>query len=275
MAFAPFIDDEHHFSADKYRACCKKRRVIVDPLFYFVAVPAIVLLGLSKGGFAGLGALSLPMMAMVISPVQAAAILLPILIIQDIVGVWAFRKNWDRTIIAVMLPGAVVGIALGAIFAAEVSVDAVLGALGTISIVFGAHRLWIERGGRIAMAANAPNWVGTLLGALSGFTSQIAHAGGPPFQMWIMPKRLDHLAVAGTTAVFFAAVNWIKVPAYFALGQFTNENLLTATALLPVATLSTLAGVRLVRRVSAERFYAVIYVLMILVGFKLLIDAIG
>ncbi|MBW8911907.1 MAG: sulfite exporter TauE/SafE family protein, partial [Sphingomonas sp.] len=113
----------------------------------------------------------------------------------------------------------------------------------------------------------------TLFGIASGFTSQIAHAGQPPFQVWVVPRRLPRDVLVGTTAIFFAAVNWIKVPAYIALGQFTHANLLTAAALLPVAIVSTFAGVWLVRRVSAERFYVAIYLLMVLVGAKLLWDA--
>jgi uncharacterized membrane protein YfcA len=119
----------------------------------------------------------------------------------------------------------------------------------------------------------SPGWVGTLAGVASGFTSQIAHAGGPPFQLWVLPRRLPRDVLVGTTAIYFAAVNWVKVPAFAALGEFTRANLLTAGALVPVAILSTVAGVWLVRRVPPERFYTAIYWLMILVGLKLVWDA--
>jgi uncharacterized membrane protein YfcA len=234
-----------------------------------------VLLGLAKGGFAGMGALSLPLIAMTISPVRAAAILLPILIVQDVVGVWAFRKTWDGYVLGWMLPGAAVGIALGYWFAASVEPDAVLGVVGAVSVVFGGYRLWVERHAVPAAVRGSPGWVGSLCGVASGFTSQVAHAGQPPFQLWVLPRRLERDVLVGTTAIFFAVVNWIKVPAYLALGQFTHANLLTAAMLLPIAILSTLAGVWLVRRVSAARFYTAIYVLMILVGVKLVWDAIG
>nr|WP_246623731.1 sulfite exporter TauE/SafE family protein [Sphingomonas colocasiae] len=248
------------------------RSMLTDPAFYALAIPAVVLLGLSKGGFAGLGAISLPMLAMAISPIQAAAILLPILIAQDVVGVWSFRREWNARVIAELLPGTVVGIGLGWLLAAWVSVDAVMAALGAITILFAVQRIWVERRGAIAAAANAPAWLGSIFGLACGFTSQIAHAGVPPFQMWVIPKRLDHLTLAGTTAVFFATVNWIKVPVYWALGQFTRETLATAAILMPIAILSTIAGVWLVRRVSPERFYHALYALMILVGLKLLWD---
>ena len=113
------------------------------------------------------------------------------------------------------------GIALGWWYAASVSEAAVLGLVGAISLVFGLYRLWSGRGGRIAAAARSPGWVGTLLGVASGFTSQIAHAGQPPFQIWVLPRGLDRDTLVGTTAIFFAATNWFKVPAYWKLGQFT------------------------------------------------------
>jgi hypothetical protein len=118
-----------------------------------------------------------------------------------------------------------------------------------------------------------PDSAGSLFGMVSGFTSQIAHAGQPPFQLWVLPRNLPPALLVGTTAVYFAAVNWIKVPAYLALGQFTRENLLTAAALLPVAVASTMAGVWLVRRISPERFYTAIYWLMIGVGLALVWEA--
>ncbi len=244
-------------------------------LFYALAVPAVVLLGLSKGGFAGLGALSLPMLALASSPVRAAAILLPILIVQDIVGVWAFRRDWDAAILGWMLPGAGIGIVLGYLFAAQVSTAAVLALVGAISVLFGLYRLWSERRGTVAVAAQAPGWVGSLLGIASGFTSQIAHAGQPPFQVYVLPRRLPRDVLVGTTAIFFAAVNWAKVPAYWALGQFDRDTLGVAALLLPVAIASTFAGVWLVRRVSPERFYTTIYALMVLVGGKLIWDALA
>ena len=246
---------------------------LADPIFYALAVPAVAMMGLAKGGFAGVGAVAMPMLALIISPVQAAAILLPILIVQDVVGVWAFRKTWDRGVMAVMLPSAAIGIFLGYLLAAQVSVTVVLATLGAISILFSAQRLWAARGGRVQAPSNAPLPVGVALGVASGFTSQIAHAGQPPFQMWVLPKNLSPASLVGTTAIFFAVVNWIKAPAYVALGQFTRENLATSAVLLPVAIASTLAGVWLVRRVQAQRFYTIIYVMMILVGAQLLWEA--
>ena len=249
--------------------------LLQDPAFYLFAVPAVILIGLAKGGFSGLGALGMPLMAFGVEPVAGAAILLPILIAQDAVGVAAFRKTWDAGVLRVLLPGAIVGVSLGYVLAAHVSSDMILAVLGAVSILFGAQRLWVERGGRIPTPSNSSLWIGSLFGVATGFTSQIAHAGGPPFQMWVMPRRLPRDVFVGTSAIFFALLNWIKVPAYVALGQFTKTNAVAAAVLLPVAVLSSLAGVRLVRRVPMRRFYVIIYALMIVAGGKLLLDGVG
>jgi len=144
--------------------------VILDWHFYALAIPAVLMLGLSKGGFAGIGALSLPMLAFAISPVQAAAILLPILIVQDVVGVWAFRRTVDWRLLGWMMPGAILGIVLGYLFAAKLSESAVLGAVGAISLLFGAYRLWADRNGPPQVAKELPEWLGVLFGIASGFT---------------------------------------------------------------------------------------------------------
>jgi uncharacterized membrane protein YfcA len=212
-------------------------------------------------------------MALAMSPVQAAAVLLPILIVQDAVSVWAFRKTWNRRIVAIMFPGAVVGIVMGWAFAEILPVSAVMAALGLISVAFGLWRLWVERGGRIVAAAHAPDWTGVAAGVVCGFTSQIAHAGAPPFQIWVTPKKLPHQEFVGTSAIFFALMNWAKVPAYAALGEFTPDNLGMSAMLVPLAIASTLAGVWLVRRLDAPRFYTIVYVLMVGLGLKLIADA--
>ncbi|CAN5565435.1 sulfite exporter TauE/SafE family protein [soil metagenome] len=248
--------------------------MITDPWFYALAVPAVILLGLAKGGFAGIGVIAVPLMALAVSPVLAASITLPILIVQDVVSVWSFRRTWDKAILILMLPSAALGIFAGFALAAFVKPGAVEMAVGTISVVFAMQRLWLERTG----APVAPDrveglpWRGVLAGIAAGFTSQISHAGGPPFQMYVLPKKLARDVFIGTSAIFFAVVNWMKVPAYLALGQFSHESLATSAALLPLAIASTWAGVWLVRRVPGQAFYKIIYGLLIVVGGKLAWD---
>ncbi len=243
-----------------------------SPLFYLAGTIAVIVLGLGKGGFAGVGALGTPLLALAIGPVAAAAVVLPILLAQDVVGIWAFRHSWDRGIVATMLPGAVAGVALAYGFASSVSEAGMQAALGAIAMLFSLRSLWRLRGGREPAAVHYPRWAGALLGVVSGVTSQIAHAGQPPFQIYVLPRRLPRDTLVGTTAIFFGAVNWIKVPAYLALGQFTPAHLFASATLLPVAIAATFAGVWLVRRVDADRLYLLIYVLMLLVGAKLVFD---
>jgi uncharacterized membrane protein YfcA len=243
----------------------------LDPAYLAAMVSAVILMGLSKGGFAGLGLLSLPLMALVVSPVQAAAIMLPILMVQDVVTVWAYRREFDRRNLAMLLPGAALGILAGYLLAARVSDAAVGLAVGLISIGFAARRL-LGTGKAPPPVKRAEFLPGTFWGAVCGFTSMIAHAGGPPFQIYVMPQRLPPQVFVGTGALFFAMLNLAKVAPYIALGQFTTQNLSASAALFPVAILSTIAGVWLVRRVPAERFYTIIYWLLIAVGLKLVIE---
>lgn len=245
----------------------------LTPAVILAAAIATVVLGLAKGGFAGMGALATPILALAISPVQAAAIILPILLAQDVISVWAFRRSWNRAIIAWMFPGAVAGIGIGWAAASLMPVAAVMAIVGGISVLFGCWRLWLERGGRVPVPSSLPDWPGSLFGVATGFTSQIAHAGGPPFQMWVQPRRLPPAEFAGTNALLFALINWVKVPAYLALGELTPGNLRLSALLLPLAIGATLAGVWLVRRIAIRGFYTIVNLLMIALGLKLMADA--
>ena len=241
--------------------------------FYLIAVPAVVLLGLSKGGFAGLSTLAMPMMSLVISPVKAAAILLPVLVVQDGVSVWAFRRDFSSRNLQILIPSSTIGLFVGWLLAARVSEDAVRLAVGIISIVFVFYMVIRDRLGLAPVETpGVPG--GILWGSLSGFTSFLSHAGAPPFQVYVMPQNLKPRVFAGTATLFFAAVNLLKVPPYFLLGQFSRDNLIVSAGLIPIALLSTFAGVWVVRRVSPDRFYGVILALTLAIGVQLTYEAI-
>lgn len=244
-----------------------------DVAYFVAAIGAVTLFGLSKGGFSGINALAIPLLTLAISPVRAAAILLPILIVQDWVSIWAFRRDFNVRNLVILTPAAVIGVGAGWLLAAYVSDAAVQLALGLTSIGFVVFMVLRDRLQRSeTRTANVP--AGLFWGALAGFTSFISHSGSPPFMVYVLPQRLEPREFAGTAAMFFAAVNLLKVPPYLALGQFSRENLVASAELLPVAVLSTLAGVWLVKRVSAERFYRLILTVTLLVGLKLTYDAI-
>jgi uncharacterized membrane protein YfcA len=242
--------------------------------FYIIASAAIILVGLAKGGFAGLGAAAMPLLALVMDPVAAAGMLLPILMVQDVVSVWAFRRSFDVPTLILTLPGAVGGIFLGWLLASSINEDAVRGFVGVIALSFGVYRLLPMLGVQARLSGPAPGWVGAVMGGVSGFTSQIAHAGGPPFQIWALSRNFPHLVFVGTSSIFFAIINWMKVPAYAALGQFNAYNMTLTVLFLPLAILSTLLGVRLVKRVSPERFNLIIQILMVIIGAELIRQAI-
>jgi uncharacterized membrane protein YfcA len=238
------------------------------------ALLAITLSGLSKGGFAGIGALTMPVMVLANPPLRSAAVLLPILIVQDAIGVFSFRRTWNRQVLMLMVPAMTLGVYLGYLFAAHVREELVLAAVGMLSMLFGLHRLWREwrppvRDGQVRNGLR-PGWsLGAVAGIASGFTSQVAHAGAPPFQMWVLSRDLPRDELVGTTALAFAYMNLIKVPAFFALGQFSADGFRDTLLLLPVALLTTSLGVALVRRVEVRKFYKIIYLSMAVIGAKL------
>lgn len=246
--------------------------MITDPAFYAVALPAVILYGLSKGGFAGISLLAVPLMALVMSPVQAAAILLPVLLVQDVVTIYNFRNDWDGTTLAMMLPGAAFGILLAALTAAYVSTDAIRLAVGLLAIAF-CLNAWF--GPDLQRTTPRPHALPTAfsLATVAGYTSFVIHAGGPPYNMYTLPRLTGNAVFVGTSAIFFGAANLLKVAPYMMLGQFTTTNLALSAVLVPVAILGNLAGIWLVRRMPRDLFYKVIYALTALVGIKLVVDA--
>jgi len=247
--------------------------LLADPWFYAASIPAVILVGLSKGGFGGAaGFVGVPLMALAMSPVQAAAILLPILVLMDIVSMWTWRGVYDRGILTTMLPGAMIGIGIGWLTAAMVTVGMVRFIVGAVALVFVARWIFQQfRHGSSHVAA--PNRVAAGgWGVVCGFTSFVAHVGGPPFQVYALPLRLDPKVLSGTAAIFFAITNAVKLVPYFALGQFDTTNLTASAVLMPIAPLATLAGAWLVRRMRPEVFYPFTYVTVGLIAAKLIYD---
>jgi len=242
-----------------------------DPLFYLLAVVAVILLGLSKGGFFGLGVMAIPLMSLYVPPLQAAAILVPTLLAQDVLTVWAYRHHWDGRDLAIMIPSMAIGIAIGAVFVAAMSPAYIRLAVGLVAAAF-VLRQWLgQRFERLA--GRSTTLTAVVFGALGGFTTLIANAGGPAWQMHLLPQKLDKLSYAGTLTMLFAASDFIKLPAYNSLGQLTGHNLAIGAALLPVAVVANYAGLWLVRRTPAEQFYRIAYALMFLIALELIRSA--
>jgi uncharacterized membrane protein YfcA len=249
--------------------------VITDPLFYVLAIPAVTCLGLAKGGFAGLGMIATPLLALVVPPLEGAAILLPILICQDAISVWIYHRSWSAWNLKVLVPGSVFGVGGAYVFAIYLSNAAISLTVGAIALAF-VFYTWLGAGwraylGRPPAQARRPHAaMGVLWGALSGFTSTLLQVGGPPFQIHMLPQRLDKFTLVGTTVIFFTILNWMKVIPYLALGQFSPRNLATSAALLPLAVATNFLGIWLVRKTPTETFYRIAYGLMLLISIALL-----
>jgi uncharacterized membrane protein YfcA len=244
--------------------------LLSDPAFYLVSVPAVLLYGIAKGGFGGAVAiLAVPLMALQMSPTLAAAILLPILVVMDMVVIYSYRGQYDGLALRLLLPGALLGIALGYFLADTMNESLMRLLVGVVAMVFGLQSLfgWLSTLGR-----EHERFAATFFGALSGFTSFSIHAGGPPLTMYLLPKQLAPMLYAGTAGLFFAAVNLTKMPLYFALGQFSSQTLWYSLALVPFAPVGVLIGRQLVRLSNPRIYYRVISLFLVLVGLKLMYD---
>ncbi|MEW5421087.1 sulfite exporter TauE/SafE family protein [Amorphus sp. 3PC139-8] len=248
--------------------------MITDPIFYLCAIPAVIVVGISKGGFGGsIALLGVPLMTLVISPIQAAGIMLPILVLMDLIAVASYRRTFDKTVLIMTLPGAFVGIALGYALASSVDEAMVRLMVGLVAVVFSLDHWVLKRRRPSDHVPPAHSPVkGTLWGALAGFTSFVSHAGGPPYQMYAIPLQMEKRMFAGTAVMFFFALNVTKLVPYFLLGQFSTANLETSAVLFPVAIAAILLGIWLVKVVPQEAFYRVLYVFVFVVGLKLIWD---
>jgi len=250
--------------------------LITDPLFYALAVPAVLITGISKGGFAsGGGNLSVPAMALLIPAPQAAAISLPVLCAMDLAGLRAWWGRWSLREMRAIIPGGLLGILLGSFAFGMMDDRATKLMVGLIALAFLARSLWLARGGGLSRPAQPSRLRGGFWSTLSGFTSTIAHAGGPPLAVYLYPLRLERAQLAATTVVFFGVMNYVKLVPYAALGQLSLSNLLTSLVLLPLAPLGVRLGVWLQGRISDKVFYQVVYILLGATGLKLVADGLG
>ncbi len=245
--------------------------MIDDPLFYLAAVPAVLLYGIAKGGFAGgFGIVAVPLMALAVPVAQAAAIMLPILLVMDIAALWAYRRSWDRGLIKLLLPASLLGMAIGTIAFRHLTADAIRLALGVIAIGFVLYR-WAAHAPEAPPAPRsaAKGWFWATISGLTGF---IAHAGSPPLQVYLLPLRLPPPLLIGTVAFLFAGLNYAKIVPYWWLGLLSMQNVSTAAALVPVGVAGVWFGVWLQKRVNVKLFYTLIYAFLLLTGLKLLYD---
>ena len=244
---------------------------ITDWYFYAVAVPAVLLLGISKSGFgAGFGSLAVPIIALAVEVPQAAAILMPVLLLMDLLGMAAFRKNFDIALLKFLVPCGLVGTVVGALLFKALDAKVVAGIVGAFTLLFLAQRLLFPPR---PDSAPPPRWLGGILAVTSGFTSFVSHAGGPPISAYVIPLRLSPLNFTATLAYFFFVINLSKWVPYAWLGLLDLRNMATSLVLLPIAPIGVWAGVRMAKTISPVLFYRLLYVGMLSTGCKLLWDS--
>lgn len=240
--------------------------------FWIVAGFAAFLMGVSKGGVPMIAMLSVPLMSLFMDPTMAAGLLLPLYIIADMYAIYLFRKAFSARNLKILLPGAVVGVLLGYVAVAFVDGEIVklLVALIGAAYVLNAMRNRLLKRDIPARHSDAPR--GVFWGALSGFTSYITHAGGPAYQTYVLPQKLDKAVYLGTTAIFFSIVNLMKVPPYILAGQITLESVQQAVWLAPVALGGAWSGATISRLLPQHVFFLLIEIALGVVSVKLLLE---
>jgi uncharacterized membrane protein YfcA len=247
--------------------------LLTDPAFMAVSVIGVCLLGVSKGGFLGLGVMALPLMSLFVPPLQAAAIILPTAVAQDCLTLWAYRRTWSAWNVKLMLPSMMIGMFVAWLMAASLTATHIRFAIGVIAALF-VLRHWLSR--RFERYTPQPSVAtGVVFGIIGGFTTMLANAGGPAWQIHLLPQKFDKLTYVGTIAILFAASNVIKIPGFATLGFLTYDNILIGLALVPIAVLANYAGIWLVRRTSNELFFRIAYVLMFVIAIELIRSSIA
>lgn len=244
-----------------------------NPAFYATAIPAVLIFGISKGGFGGgLGIAAVPLMALAVSPVMAAAILLPLLLLMDVIGVWAYRRRFHRRLVLSMLPGALFGIAIAGLVFHYLNDDLIRVILGLTATGFAAH-YFLGAKSDVPAKPHRP-WLAAFWGWIAGFTSTVAHSGGPPAHIYMLPLQLDKAIFVGSTVMLFAIVNVAKIVPYAFLGLFGSSNLVASLVLAPVAAIGMYLGIWLHDRINQRLFYRLCYFFVLLTGLRLIHDGI-
>lgn len=240
--------------------------------FYLMAAFVALLVGLSKGGLGGTaGALATPLMALVMPADQVIGLMLPILMIADVFAVASHWKRWDWRMVAWMLPGAVVGVTLGTFFIKNAPTETLRLTLAIIVLIFVAYKLLEKRLFR-DVVYQPHDGHGILAGTVAGFSSSLAHTGGPPVSIYLLLRRVEPRTFNATSALFFAILNWIKVPYYFYAGLFDFAQMQSMIWLLPLLPLGVWGGKILADRFSHETFERVIVGFLVVTAVLLLME---
>ncbi len=238
--------------------------------FFLAATMAALCVGLSKGGFPIIGMLAVPILALVVPPVMAAGLLLPFYNVTDIFGVIAYHRSFDRRNLAILIPAGLAGVALGWATARYVPERYVTLLIGVIGIAFCMNYLLRRLETAAPRPADLPRGIGW--GIITGFTSFVSHSGAPPYQMYVVPQKLDKMVFAGTSTLLFAVINAAKLLPYWALGQLSFGNIKLMIWIFPIAIAATFAGFWLTKVMPQKLFYRIVMVALFVISLKLVHD---
>ena len=247
-----------------------------DPVTLFLAaVPAVLIAGMSKGGFgSGAAFAGAVILALVVEPQTALAIMLPLLIVMDMTALSAFWGKWDKDAALALCLGAVPGCVLAALVFRSADPDVIRILIGTVALGFVAFQIARNRGLLRVEGLPAGHVAGGLWGVVTGFTSFVSHAGGPPAAVYLLSRKIGKETYQATTVLVFWAINLMKLGPYAYLGAFSRETLKLDLILAPLAVAGILLGVWLHRRIPAVWFFRVTYVLLTVTGAKLIWDGV-
>lgn len=246
----------------------------LDATFFAVAAPAVLFAGISKGGFgSGAAFASATILALILEPGQALGIMLPLLMLIDVASLKPYWKQWSWPDARLLILGGVPGVALGAWLYQQADADLLRLLIGGIALGFVLWQLAQRNGLVRPYAHRLPGWAGVLAGVVTGFTSFVSHAGGPPAAVYLLSQRLSKTRYQSTTVLLFWMINIAKFVPYAFLGLFTAQTALANLYLAPFALLGTWLGVRAHRVVPETVFFGITYVLLTVTGSKLVWDA--
>ena len=242
-------------------------------LYLMLASLGALLIGMSKGGLPMVGMMSVPLLSLVMSPVKAAVLMLPLFVVSDVVGVWLYRRHYSALNLKILIPAGLIGVFVGWLTASMISDLTIKFIIGLVGVSF-CLQTWFRRG-PTASPQGANKLKGYFWGAMAGFTSFISHAGGPPFQIYVLPQKLPKPAFAGTATIFFAIINFSKILPYQNLSPYSEEDLWKAATLIPMALFGTFLGAFLTKRINDIWFYKLVQASLFIVSCKLIWDSFG
>ena len=244
--------------------------MLLEPSFLAVAAPAVLFSGISKGGFgSGASFVSAAILALVVEPGLALGVMLPLLMLIDATTLRPFWGRWRWRESLILMAGAVPGVAFGAYFYTLVDADALRVLIGAISLLFVLWQTVQARGWVKVGPSGMPTAAGAFFGVLTGFTSFVSHAGGPPAAVYMLSRGMTKTEYQASSVLVFWAVNIAKFVPYAFLGMFTFETFKANLVLAPFAILGAWLGVKAHWIVPERVFFAITYTLLTVTGARL------